>query len=719
MFNKFYVRQLDETDCGAASLSMICKYYHSKISISTLRNYAQTDERGTSALGLTKAAQHFHLETHTYQTDYNYLMNHLENFTSPFIAHFDKKNGMLHYVVVFKIFKNYILIADPDPACGLKKMSYDDFKNNWTGIVMLFSPNSHYSPITENRDSLWRLGRYLLRHKTDISKIVLLTFCASAITIASAFFLQQIIDSFVPNKEYFQLKIITVGLAFSYTFYGVFSYLEVHYSTNLAKKMGADILLPYIHHLFSLPFLFFHTRKTGELISRLSDASNIINTLSVTVITAILNLGTLLVMGITLIAINPRLLLLSLIVIPVYVLLIALFLTPFDKLNKERMERNSELNSELIEDLHGIESIKSMGIEAIRFDKIKKHFTYLLDIGVKYGNYSGFQSSLKDMSRLLVNLLVLYIGGKMAISGQMRVGELIAFNALSAYFLNPIEELLGLQNQLQTAKVANARMNQVLFAKSEVSCGKKTLMLQENSVLRMNNVSFEYKYGQKVVNNLSFSIEVGQPTAIVGLSGSGKTTIAKLLSGFYRPGQGSVTIDECDLSEFSKESRSSNIIYLPQTPYIFSGSILDNILLGTSSAENPEKTASDAAKMAEIDADISKLPDAYDTVLSENSGLSGGQLQRIAIARAIACSASVIIMDESTSNLDILTETRIFNNLMSLHNKTLIFIVHRLEIAKKLDNIILIKQGQVIERGSHKELMDRQGAYYRLWQEMK
>ncbi|WP_024526976.1 peptidase domain-containing ABC transporter, partial [Levilactobacillus brevis] len=314
-----------------------------------------------------------------------------------------------------------------------------------------------------------------------------------------------------------------------------------------------------------------------------------------------------------------------------------------------------------------------------------------------------------------VNLGVLYVGSRMAISGQLRVGELIAFNTISSYFLNPVEELLGLQNELQMAKVANSRLNQIILAEPEIEVGTKKMVLRRNSEIYLQHVSFEYKYGQHILEDICLGVRVNEPLAIVGLSGSGKTTIAKLLAGFYKPTEGIVTVDGVNVSKFCRSSVRSNIAYLPQTPYIFSGSVLENILLGRKSDGDPLEVATYAAEVAEIDHDIRQLPDGYNTILSENSGLSGGQLQRISIARMVASDASIIIMDESTSNLDVLTESKVFSNLMGIDGKTLIFIAHRLEIAKKINHIVLIDEGNVIEEGTHDELMSKHGDYYSLW----
>ncbi|WP_282802449.1 ATP-binding cassette domain-containing protein [Secundilactobacillus kimchicus] len=284
-----------------------------------------------------------------------------------------------------------------------------------------------------------------------------------------------------------------------------------------------------------------------------------------------------------------------------------------------------------------------------------------------------------------------------------------------AYFLNPIEELIGLQDEIQTAKVANTRLNQILTAPEEQS-GKVTLSTSSSDPLSVSlkSVSFEYKYGNPVLQNINLSLNPRESMTIVGLSGSGKSTLAKLLIGFYHPTQGDILVGSTPTTSINHSSLRSHVNYIPQSPYIFSGSVADNIALGVPGETNLD-LAVEAAKIAEIHNDIEKLPNGYQTQISSEYGLSGGQMQRIAIARAIFSNRPIMIFDESTSNLDVLTEERVLNNILNIPNKTIIFIAHRLSVAKKTDRVLVMKNGTIIENGTHYSLMES-GAYYaHLW----
>ena len=715
---KFYVQQLDEADCGAAALAMLFKFYGSDISLSAIRNVAQTDKSGTSALGMIKAAENFDFETKAIRADKSLFESNINEIPVPFVAHVNKNNGFLHYVVVFKVTKKYLLIADPDPIDGIKKVTYPDFFNIWTCVTLFMFPNSAYEPSNDDKDSLWNTFKILLKQKSTILTIIAATFLTTLITIFGAFFLQQLIDNYVPNGLKTTLNSVSLGLVIAYIFHGIFIYIEGYLSIVLSQKLSIDILLYYIRHLFKLPISFFNSRKTGEITSRFSDANNIINTLSQTAISTVLNVGTIFFVGIALAMISLKLFFIALITFPVYTAIIYAFFNQFDKLNNDRMEQNAILSSELIENIRGMESIKSLGVEIPKYQHIDHEFSSFLKINYRYGKLTVFQSAIKDIFQLLITLSILYFGSVMAINGQISIGQLVAFNALLGYFMNPIVSIISLQNDLQTARTANSRLNQVLLVSPENNDSEERISLSNTEKLNIeiSKVSFEYKYEQEILHKISLKIKSGESVAVVGLSGSGKTTLAKLLVKFYNPTKGNIFINNHDLSTIGNEEIRANIKYLPQTPYIFSGSVLDNIRLGSKDSLSMTEVRR-AAKIAEIDDFISSLPNGYETILSEDAGLSGGQLQRLAIARTLLSDAKVLIFDESTSNLDLLTEQKILNNLLAIKGKTMIFIAHRLEIAKKVNHIIVMEKGEVLEEGTHQQLIDKKGRYYDLWEE--
>ncbi|EEI20735.1 putative ATP synthase F0, A subunit, partial [Lentilactobacillus buchneri ATCC 11577] len=502
----------------------------------------------------------------------------------PFIVHVNKNYGLMHYVVILEIHNDYLLIADPDPTVKTKKVDFEYFANIWTGIAMFMVPNENYHIIKEKQDNLWGVARRLLRYKLTVLKIVALTLFSTIITIAGSIFLQKIVDLFVVEKDINLLNIVTLSLVFDYLFHGIFMYWQGYLSIALGKKLSVDFLLKYMKHLFELPISFFETRRAGEITSRFVDANSIIDTLARTAITTLLNVGTILVIGTVLVFFSPQLFLLSMTVVPVYLILMLSCYRLFDKLNGQCMEKNAQLDSQIIEDLHGIESIKSLYVERKMYGSLRKKFLEALHVNCHFSNMTVLQRSIKDIADLLIELTVLYVGSPMAIRGQITIGKLVAFSSLSGYFLGPIEAIINLQGDLQTARVANKRLNQVMRIEPETKLDKNLVELSENSQTNQiifSDISFEYKYGQEILHDINLRISRNESTAIVGLSGSGKTTLLKLLVGFYQPSKGTICINNQNIATLKKKSIRTYINYVPQTPYIFSGSVRENIALAT------------------------------------------------------------------------------------------------------------------------------------------
>lgn len=708
-----YIQQLDETDCGPAALAMVLKYYKSNISIAKIRDISQTDQNGTTALGLVKAAQHFNLNAEGIEADMS-IFSHAKELPIPFIIHSRTIDGDPHYVVVTEIDSNFITIADPDPKTKIKSLTYSGFKKIWSGIAIFLIPSTKYAPITDHLDSFSPLIKLVAQQKKIIFTILLASVITTGISIASSFFLQKIVDSYIPKSQNNLLTIITISLFNAYLLYGLLQYIEGYLSIILSQRISIDLLLGYIKHLFEVPLSFFYTRKTGEITSRFSDANNIIYTLASTAITVLLNLIMIIIVAVFLVKINFQLFLVACISVPLYAVYIQLFKHKFDVYNNDRMESGAKLSSSIIEDLTGIETIKSLNAEKNRYQIIKSNFDTLLKKNLKYEKTVLIQESIKKSTELCIEIIILYLGSLFAMREIVSVGQLIAFYSLMGFFLQPLESIVNIQSSLQIVKIANMRLNQIFIVPNEKKDDHKKEnfpSVSENSSIELKDLCFEYKYGQPILKNISCDIQLDSSVAIVGFSGSGKTTLAKLLVGFFVPTSGEIKISNINLSTITTESIRNNITYVPQKPYLFSGTVAENIALG-----NLQQTSQDkiiwAANVAEISKDIEKWPDKYNTKISIDGTLSGGQQQRIAIARALLSSSKIIIFDEATSNLDVMTEQKVINNILQIPGKTFIFIAHRLKVAQQVKEVFVMQDGKIIEHGSHNALLKKHGQYY-------
>ena len=713
-YKNYYVAQVDEMDCGVAALAMVLKHYGSTYSLAYLRQKAKTDLEGTSALGLMKTAESFDFETKAIQADMSLF--EVEDLPLPFIAHVIKEGGLLHYYVVLSIKKNQIVIADPDPTVSITKISKDQFASEWSGVAIFMAPKPTYKPVKEaEKASLWSFVPTLLKQKFLVIHITLAALLITIISILGSYFLQTVIDTYIPNKMTSTLGIVTLGLLVFYVFQAIFTYTQNFLLVVLGQRLSIEIILSYLRHVFELPMSFFATRKTGEIISRFNDANKIIDALASSIISIFLDVTIVVVMGIILMIQNTTLFWITLMAIPLYIAVITLFVKPFEKLNQKEMQSNAMLNSAIIEDLHGIETIKALSSEHERYQKIDTAFIDYLKKNFNYVKTDTLQQAIKLFIQLGLNLIVLWVGAILVTHNELSIGQLMTYNALLAYFVNPLQNIINLQTKLQSAKVANNRLNEVFLVDSEFT-EKRAIKRAEQLVgpIKIENVSYCYGYGKNVLEQINLTIHPGEKLTIVGMSGSGKSTLVKLLVDFFQPNEGQVTINQHNITNIDKKVLRQTINYIPQDPYLFSGTILDNLKLGN----RTNVTQSDlikACELAEIKQDIEKMPLQFETLLDEEgSTLSGGQKQRLTIARALLSPAKVLIFDESTSGLDTITESRLVEHLMTLTDKTIIFIAHRLSIAKKTNNVIVMENGRIIESGSHDDLIAKKETYYQL-----
>ncbi len=709
---KHYRPQVDMRDCGVASLAMIFGYYGSYYSLASLREKAKTNLEGTTALGLVKVAEELGFETQAIQADMTLFDE--PDIPYPFIAHVLKEGKLLHYYVVTGADKQFIHIADPDPSVKMTKLSKEDFAKEWSGVSLFMAPTPAYKPHKDKKTGLTAFIPLLTKQKGLIANIVLATLLVTIINITGSYYLQSIIDTYVPDQMKNTLGIISIGLLIVYILQQILSYGQEYLLIVLGQRLSIDVILSYIKHVFQLPMNFFATRRTGEIISRFNDANNIIDALASTILSIFLDVSIVLIISVVLFFQSSTLFFISLLALPIYTAIIFAFMKPFEKMNNETMEANATLSSSIIEDINGIETIKSLTSEHTSYQKVDREFVTYLKKSFRYAKAESIQKALKKLAQLLLNVFVLWVGARLVMDNQLSMGQLITYNTLLIYFTNPLENIINLQTKLQTAHVANNRLNEVYLVHSEFE-EEKTIkeLSQTPSTITFEKVSYKYGYGRDILSEIDLEIPAYSKVAIVGISGSGKTTLAKMMVNFYEANTGEVRLNSTNMHQIDKTALRRHVNYLPQQPYVFNGTILENLLLGAKEGTTQEDILR-AVEIAEIRTDIENMPLNYQTELtSDGAGISGGQKQRIALARALLTDAPVLILDEATSSLDILTEKKIIDNLMKL-NKTIIFIAHRLTIAEKSEKVIVLDQGKLIEQGTHEELLAKQGFYYNL-----
>ena len=680
-----YISQVDQRDCGVAALAMILKNYGSSYSLAYLRELAQTSREGTSALGLVEAAKQLGLETQAIRADLDLFKQ--ENLSYPFIAHVVKDGGLQHYYTVFGQAKGQVVVGDPDPSTKVIKMSLEDFDKEWTGVALFFEPGKNYIKYKEKVPGLLSFLPILFRRKGLIAVIVLLSFLVTLVNIIGSYYLQSIIDRLIPQEDYALLTMISLGLCIAYIAQQVFTFFKDYLLHRLGNYLSISVILPYIKHVLSLPISFFSSRRTGEITSRFGDANTIIDALASTILSIFLDVTIVITLAVALILQNRSLFLMTLTVVPLYVLIILAFYKLFEKENYQLMEANSQVNTAVIDDLRGIETLKSLRVEERRYQEIEVKFHDYLKKSLSKAKWQLTQDGLKTGVQLVFNVFILWYGAQLVMEGQLSSGQLITYNMLLNYFTTPLINIINLQSKIQQAKVANNRLQEVYVVNKEEKGQLKDLSFKQ---LDLKGVSHRFSYQQETLHNIDLTINKGEKIALMGQSGSGKTTLAKILSGYHTKSSGHVSLDKGSISQ--AELRQL-VTYVPQQTYVFTGTILENLLLGLE-GEVDEQVILRACEQADILADIQKMPLGFQTQVSEDGGLSGGQKQRLAIARALLSKQPILIFDEATSGLDSDTESRVMANLAKI-KRTMIFIAHRNSVRQHVSRVVTMVSGQI------------------------
>ncbi|HGH0915701.1 peptide cleavage/export ABC transporter [Bacillus cereus] len=708
------IKQNDLKDCGPACLAMISRHYGLTMPISKIREIAGTDLRGTNIQGLMEAGERLGFEVKGVKATNK---NVLKEIQLPAIAHIVVNGGLLHYVVIHKVKKNNIYVADPEKGLMIYKL--DEFCQIWTGILVLINPSKNFQKGNESQNAL---SRFLFLMKEQKSLLVPLFFTSiffNLFGLLGAFYFKFLIDDIVTNQLLQTLHIVSIGIIMLYVFKVLLSYFRTHLILYLSRRIDIQLILGYYRHVIGLPMNFFETRKVGEIISRFMDASKIRDALSTVTVTLMIDTVMVTVGAILLYIHSPILFGVTLLLIPFYISIIFAFHKPYQSINREEMESNAKLTSYLVESLNGISTVKSYNAEKEVFFQTESRFVNLLKNVFKRGMLSNLQGSIKMGLELIGGTVILWVGAMQVLKGNMTIGELITYNALLAYFLNPIENLIGIQPTMQSALVAGERLNEIFDLETEKSEKEynKVFPKQLSGKLYCSNVTFRYGTRKNILNNISFSIQPGSQVAFVGESGSGKTTISKLLMHYYEVQEGDIYYDDYHIKEINRTALRDRIAYVSQESFFFSASIYENLCFGLEQSVTLEEVIQ-VCKQACVHEFVSELPLRYETHLEENaSNLSGGQRQRLAIARALLKKPDILILDEATSNLDSTTEKHVTDMLkeLGLQGVTVIMIAHRLSTIQHANQIFVMEKGSIIEQGSHEELLFHKGEYYRLW----
>ena len=711
MAKRVKIRQHDITDCGAACLSSVASYYGLNIPLSRIRQYASTDTKGTNVLGMIEAGEKMGFLAKGVRGE----LDSLFKIPKPAIAHVLVNEVLKHFVVIYKVSQHHILIMDPADG-KFHKMTHEEFKKIWTGVLLLLLPGDRFETGNKKVSISRRLWYLLQPHRPILTQALVGAAIYTILGLSTSVYVQKIVDYVLVGRNTNLLNLMSVVMLIVL---GVQIFISVIKSTFVLKTgqlIDARLVLGYYKHLMSLPQKFFDTMRVGEIISRVNDAVKIRLFINNTLIEALVNGFTVLFAFALMFIYWWKLALIMLLIIPVYVLIYWITNSLNKKRQRKIMESSAELESQLVESLNGIYTIKSFGFEHLMNIKTETKFVSVLKSVYRSGLNDIFSANSSDFTSRLFTIILLWSGSYYVLQNELTPGELLSFYALIGYLTNPIMGLISMNKTLQDALIASDRLFELMDLEKEKD--QKHIAIEQEQLGDIKFIDVHFRYGSrtKVFNNLNVCIKNGKISAIVGESGSGKTTLMTLLQKLYVPEKGIVKIGDLDLDYIDSESLRQIIGVVPQKIDLFSGSVLENIAVGEFNPDMP-KVIRLCSELNILDF-IEELPSGFNSFLGENGSLlSGGQRQKIAIARALYRDPEILILDEATASLDSSAEKHVHKLIQGLskEGKTVIIIAHRLSTVLQADEIFVLDKGKLVESGNHRNLMEKEGKYYTLW----
>lgn len=722
-FKKIFFKQESSMDCGLACLKMICRYYGKEINIERIRGLVDFDIQGISLNGIFNAAKSLELSPIPTQLSLDEILIYLSE--GPIITHW-KGN---HFVVVFYASKKSLIIGDPE--YGIKKISHAEFKKNThkkesnKAYVILFQPTDAFKIIEEDKPNKLNSLKYIISIFRKNLYYVITIFLGMLVILflqfTQPFFSKLVVDLGISSKSIDYLKYLLIGqliIIFSST---CISILKSWLSLLFSNKVNYSLISEFIKKLISLPITFFETRKTGEILQRVIDHNRVESFITRTSFNMIFSVGSIIVYSSILAYYNAMFFLLFLLSTLIYLSWTGFFLKRRKYIDYERFHISSEVQNNMLHIINGIRDIKISNTEAEFFESWSKKQKDLIKNNFSSFKLNQIQETGANMIFQVFNILMTFISASLVIKGQITLGEMISIQFIIGQVSAPIFQFVNGILIAQDAKISFNRLNQIISLKHETEFAiNKDRKISEKiyaSSLRFENVSFSYiRNSTKFsIKNLSLSIPKGKITAIVGVSGSGKTTILKLLLGYYDNYEGKISVENRNLKEINIRSLRNSCGVVLQESYIFNTSIEENIALTKEIDYKLLKMAIDLSCLNEF---VNDLPGGLQTKIgNEGKGLSQGQRQRILIARAIYKQPNFVLFDEATNSLDAETESNIVSNLKDFFvNRTTIIIAHRFSTIQYCDNIIVMRDGTVVEQGTPRELMEKKNEYYNLIQ---
>lgn len=699
--------QMNTTECGAACLAMILNFYGRKVSIAEVGAYCEIGRDGLSALDIVKAARDYGFRVRAVSIQ----ENNFRGVTLPAIIHWQFN----HFLVVERWSSTSVHVIDP--ALGRRTLSLKEFNDGFTGVVIILEPGAQFVRGVTNSSSrltlLTYITQYLKRAPSALVQILLASLLLQLAGLALPLLTKVVIDYIIPKGTLNLLTLLGIGMSIMLLAQLVVLVLRDLLLVYLQTRIDTQMIPGFFDHLLSLPYSFFLQRSNGDLLTRFTSLSTVRDLMSSSMIVTLLD-GSFAIAY--LFILFSQALSYGLVVLLIGLVHVILLLTTSRmriRLARGELEKTGQEQGYINEVLAGIETLKATGMEYRAFARWYNFFLARLNVSVRHDYLSSIIVTITSSLQTIAPLALLWIGTIQVVNGKMQLGTMLVLNTLAIAFLSPLASLVTSGQEVQLVKAHLGRIADVVEAQPEQHAQQVQRPPRLQGQIGLEHVSFRYDpQAPYVLDDMSLHIEPGQKIAIVGRTGSGKSTLGRLLLGLYQPTTGEISYDGLLLRSLNYQDVRSQFGVVLQNVSIFSGSIRQNITFDLPDISFEQ--AIWAATVADLHDDILRMPMGYETFVSEDGkALSGGQRQRLALARALVRKPAILLLDEATSSLDVETESVIERNLERL-TCTQIIIAHRLSTIRNADCILVLDDGHLVEQGTHQELIKANRFYAHL-----